>query len=254
MNISVDHYAHTNGLRNMSPGFKMALAIITMLISVLSPNPVMPLIIAFLMTLLILFAADIPTSYYLRFAAIPVGFGVLTLVLMALFFGVNPLVTFMGLTVYSDGLHTGILVFSRILGGFSCLAFLALTTPLNEVFHELGRLGLPAAFIEIALLMYRSIFVFLEEASVMYNAQDSRLGYSGIKNSYRSLGLLAGNLFIRSWLRGETVYRSMEARCYQGTMPSIRRQSIGTREAVMIALFDGLLLVGLLFTSKGVIF
>jgi cobalt/nickel transport system permease protein len=243
MNISVDHYAHTNGLRNTSPGFKMALAIITMLISVLSPNPVIPLIITFLMTLLILFAADIPASYYLRFAAIPVGFGVLTLVLMALFFGVNPLVNFMG-----------ILVFSRILGGFSCLAFLALTTPLNEVFHELGRLGLPAAFIEIALLMYRSIFVFIEEASVMYHAQDSRLGYSGIRNSYRSMGLLAGNLFIRSWLRGETVYRSMEARCYQGTMPSIRRQSIGTREAVMIALFDGLLLVGLLFTSKGGIF
>ncbi|MCQ8905528.1 MAG: cobalt ECF transporter T component CbiQ [Methanothermobacter sp.] len=249
MNISVDYYAHNNSLRESSTGFKMALCIITMIISVISPTPVIPAIVAVLMTLIILFVADIPASYYLRFSAVPLGFGVLTLVLMTFFFGVDPAATIMGLTVYSDGLQTGILVFSRVMGGFSCLAFLALTTPVNEIFHELGRLGAPPALTEIALLMYRSIFVFLEEASIMYHAQDTRLGYSGLRNSYRSLGLLAGNLFIRSWLRGETVYRSMESRCYMGSMPALRKKSMGLRDMAMIILFDGLLVTGLLFTS-----
>ncbi len=255
MNVSVDYYAHTNGLRNTSPGFKMALALITMIISLASPAPLIPFTVAVLMTLIILLLADIPPSYYLKFAAVPAGFGLLTLILMALFFGVNPAWSLMGIKVYSDGLNTGLLVFSRIMGGFSCLAFLALTTPLNEIFQELERLRVPRAFTEIALLMYRSVFIFLEEASVMYHAQDTRLGYSGIRNSYRSLGLLAGNLFIRSWLRGEALYRSMESRCYQGHLPSMGKQtSTSPGELALLLLFDGLLVLGVILTSRLTIF
>lgn len=116
MNVSVDYYAHTNGLRNTSPAFKMALALITMIISLASPTPLIPFTVAVLMTLIILLLADIPPAYYLKFAAVPAGFGLLTLILMALFFGVNPVWSLMGIKVYSDGLNTGLLVFSRIMG------------------------------------------------------------------------------------------------------------------------------------------
>ena len=103
--------------------------------------------------------------------------------------------------------------------------------------------------------MYRSVFIFLEEASVMYHAQDTRLGYSGIRNSYRSLGLLAGNLFIRSWLRGEALYRSMESRCYQGNLPSMGKQtSTSPGELALLLLFDGLLVLGVILTSRLTIF
>jgi len=49
MNVSVDYYAHTNGLRNTSPAFKMALALITMIISLASPTPLIPFTVAVLM-------------------------------------------------------------------------------------------------------------------------------------------------------------------------------------------------------------
>jgi cobalt/nickel transport system permease protein len=41
------------------------------------------------------------------------------------------------LAVTADGFNRGFLVFARIMGGFTCLAFLALTIPMTELFSEL---------------------------------------------------------------------------------------------------------------------
>jgi cobalt/nickel transport system permease protein len=172
---------------------------------------------------------------------------------MALFFGVGERIFEIGifnLAATLDGFNLGFLVFSRIMGGFSCLAFLTLTTPMNEMFFIFEGLKVPKIVIEIAMLMYRYIFLFLEEAENMYNSQKTRMGYGSIKNTYKSLGMLSSNLFIRTWLKGEQAYIAMESRCYDGSIKSFKTyEDIGIKNIALLLSFESFLLLGVYLTS-----
>jgi cobalt/nickel transport system permease protein len=254
MENTLDDYAHSNGLRNTNPSFKVLFALLTMVVCVVSISPVVPIIITVLIFFLIVFKAKIPYKFYLKFITIPFLFGFMTFIFMALFFGmIDPWfkIDLINLTVYKDGFNLGVLVLARILGGFSCLAFLALTTPMTEIFSLLEEFKIPVVVLEIAMLMYRYIFVFLEEAANMYNSQKTRLGYLSIRGSFKSLGILASNLFIRTWVRGEQVYISMESRCYDGSMKTFKaHNSIGTKNMAMLVSFEFLLILGTYFTAS----
>jgi cobalt/nickel transport system permease protein len=100
----------------------------------------------------------------------------------------------------------------------SCLFFLALTTPMIELFAVLKKSKLPDSFIELSMMMYRYIFVFLEVAMSIKYAQTVRLGYKDLRTSLNSLAMLITTLFLRSWEQGEKIFISMNARCYDGKM------------------------------------
>jgi cobalt/nickel transport system permease protein len=87
-----------------------------------------------------------------------------------------------------------------------------------DIFVLLHKLHLPAVFIELSMLIYRNIFVMLQEALRMEYAQKMRLGYSDISGSIHALSMLAGNLFIRSWDSAERTLIAMDSRCYDGTI------------------------------------
>ncbi len=248
----LDYYAHSNGLKNVNVKFKVLLAIVTMVISVIATSPIIPLSIALIFSFLIIFRAKIPASFYLKFIAIPFIFGLITFIFMSIFFGVGTSILEFGifnLAVTEDGFNLGFLVFSRVLGGFSCLAFLALTTPMNELFFMLESLKVPKIVIEIGMLMYRYIFVFMGELENMYNSQQTRMGYKNIKSSFKSLGLLISNLFIKTWIRGEQIYITMESRCYGGSIKTFQTQkSMGTKNVLLLVSFESFLLLGTYLT------
>ena len=249
---TLDDYAHSNGIRNVNEYFKVLFAILTMLVSLISTSPVVPLTIFFLLTFLIIFKAKIPSKFYLKFITVPFIFAFITFVFMAIFFGTGlPILKFgiFNLAVTADGFNLGFLVLARIMGGFSCLAFLALTTPMTEIFSILEDIKIPQIVLELAMLMYRYIFVFLDEAINMYHSQETRLGYSSIKKTYKSMGMLASNLFIRTWLRGEQIYITMESRCYGGSIKTFKtRKGIGTKNILLLLFFESFLLLGTYLT------
>ncbi|PKL68743.1 MAG: cobalt ECF transporter T component CbiQ [Methanobacteriales archaeon HGW-Methanobacteriales-1] len=251
---TLDNFAHHNDLRGTNVYFKVLFALLTMLVSLISTSPVVPIIITFLMSFLIIFKAKIPWKFYLKFLAIPFIFGVLTFVFMAFFFGVG--VTILELNIFNmavtvNGFNLGLLVFARIMGGFSCMAFLALTTPMTELFSVLETFKIPKIVLEIAMMMYRYIFVFLNEALNMYHAQQTRLGYQSIRSSYKSMGMLASNLFIRTWIKGERVYVSMESRGYNGSLYINNYQnSIGIKNLTILVLFESVLILGVYLSGN----
>lgn len=249
---TLDSYAHSNNLKNANINFKVLFAILTMLVSLVSTSPVVPLIITFFMSFLIIFKAKIPWKFYLKFLIVPFVFGLLTFIFMALFFGIGTHILELGilnLAVTEDGFNLGFLVFARMLGGFSCLAFLALTTPMTEIFSVLKHLKIPRIVLEIAMLMYRYIFVFLDEAINMYHSQETRLGYSSIKKSFKSMGMLGSNLFIRTWLKGEQSYIAMESRCYNGSINSFEvHERISVKNIMVLLFFESFLLLGTYLT------
>jgi cobalt/nickel transport system permease protein len=251
---SLDNFAHHNDLRGTNVNFKVLFALLTMLVSLISTSPIVPIIITFLMSFLIISMAKIPWKFYLKFLAIPFIFGFLTFVFMAFFFGVGDTLfelNIFNLAVTVDGFNLGLLVFARIMGGFSCMAFLALTTPMTELFSVLESFKIPKIVLEIAMMMYRYIFLFLNEALNMYHAQQTRLGYHGIKVSYKSMGMLVSNLFIRTWIKGERVYISMESRGYNGSLYINNYQnSIGVKNLTILVLFESLLILGVYLSGN----
>ena len=191
--LTLDGYAHSNGLRNVNPYFKVLFAIVTMIVSLISTSPVIPLTIFTLMSILIIFKAKTPVKFYLKFLTVPLIFALITFVFMAIFFGLGQQIFQIGvfnLGVTADGFDRALLVFARIMGGFSCLAFLALTTPMTELFSILEDIKIPIIVIELAMLMYRYIFVFLDEAINMYHSQETRNGYSTLKRLINPWGCL----------------------------------------------------------------
>lgn len=258
---TLDTYAHSNGLKNVNTYFKVLFAIITMLVSLVSTSPVIPFLIFFILTFLIIFEAKIPYKFYLKFLSVPLIFALITFVFMAIFFGISTHVLelgIFGLAVTSDGFNLGLLVFARIMGGFSCLAFLALTTPMTEIFSVLEDIKIPQIVIEIAMLMYRYIFVFLDEGINMYHSQETRLGYSSLKKTYKSMGILVSNLFIRTWIKGEQAFIAMESRCYDGSIRLLNNKEsikqIGFKNLLILSLFEVSLFIGTFLTGVFKIF
>lgn len=249
---TLDSYAHSNNLKNTNTYFKVLFAISTMLVSLISTSPVVPFIVFLLLTFLIIFEAKIPCKFYLKFLSVPFVFAFITFVFMALFFGVGAHVLELGifnLAVTADGSNLGILVFARMLGGFSCLAFLALTTPMTELFSVLELFKIPKIVLEIAMLMYRYIFVFLDEAINMYRSQETRLGYSSLKRSFKSMGMLGSNLFIKTWLKGEQSYVAMESRCYDGSIKTFKtHKNMSIKNLLVLLSFESFLLLGTYLT------
>ena len=259
--LTLDGYAHSNGLRNVNPYFKVLFAIVTMIVSLISISPVIPLTIFTLMSILIIFKAKTPVKFYLKFLTVPLIFALFTFVFMAIFFGLGQQIFQIGvfnLGVTADGFDRALLVFARIMGGFSCLAFLALTTPMTELFSILEDIKIPIIVIEVAMLMYRYIFVFLDEAINMYHSQETRNGYSTLKQSYKSMGMLMSSLFIKTWVKGEQTYVAMESRCYNGSIKTINDlgnvRSIGIKNFLFLILFEGILTVGVYLTASFRIF
>lgn len=124
----------------------------------------------------------------------------------------------MTFSLREDGAELAVLLISRTFGGMCSLFFIALTTPMIEIFATLKSLYIPESVIELSMMIYRYIFVFLDQASSIHCAQVMRLGDAGARSSLTSFAMLSSVLFLRSWEQGERLIVAMDSRCYDGKL------------------------------------
>jgi cobalt/nickel transport system permease protein len=114
---------------------------------------------------------------------------------------------------------TGVLVFLKIaVKGNICVLTMVLlsnTTPFSSLLVVLQRMKVPHLFISILALMYRYIFLLVDQANRMRIARRSRTMRRGRLIAWRSGAGIVGQLFIRSMERAERVYVAMTARGWQ---------------------------------------
>ncbi|MCW4017832.1 MAG: cobalt ECF transporter T component CbiQ [Candidatus Bathyarchaeota archaeon] len=253
----IDRSAYTNRFAKNSPITKTFLSLSALVISVSSPSFIVPIIVFSVFTILILGFAKIRGHLYRDLLLYPNFMLALSCIFIALFFGygapftqiVTPWFTW---TIFKSGIAMSITTFLRVEGALSCLFFLVLTTSITDLCIILRRARAPRVLVEMALLIYRYIFVFLEVSSKMSIAQDLRLGHGGWLKRIRSLGLLAGNLFIRTLEQGERTFTAMSARGYDGTIRILEDQPSPNKKALVgIVLFDVLLVV-VIFLTLGI--
>jgi cobalt/nickel transport system permease protein len=204
----------------------------------------------------ILYSARIPYRFYLKLLWYPIIIIAITCVIIALFFGYQePLteINLLGLrwTIFKDGITLGFNTFFRVAGGLSTQFFLVLTTPMTSILLILRKALVPKVLIEMSMLIYRYIFVFIEVMETMHTAQELRLGYSGLMKRLRSISLLIANLFIRTLEQGERTFTAMNARGYDGNIRVLEDLPQPRKTALAgIIIFDVILVLVALFITN----
>ena len=222
MKFDMDYIAHNNALTEANPYFKLFLTIILLVVTLVLDNLYFDITIFIVMSVVILAIAKIKFRSYLKFLSIPMAFLIITCLFLIFFFGSGEVIydtKIFGIVVTKDSMHYGVYTFFRVIGCLPCLGFLALTTPIAKILHCLSTLKVPKIMIEIGLLMYNTIFIFLNEIDTMQKAQQTRLGYHSYTTSFKSLGALASTIFLRSLDKSETLQHSLDSRGYNGVLP-----------------------------------
>lgn len=250
---TLDHYTMNNELTHKNIYTKLIFVILAILLNLAVGSPIVPLFIFALCSFLILYYAKIPISFYVAFMAIPLGFAILSGIFLA-FLGTGEHVWSLGIFgigLTKGGVNQALLVFSRVLGGVSALGFLILTTPMNRIFAVFHDIHMPQVITDLAILMYRYIFLFLDVTSTMYNSQRTRLGYHSYMSWMNCLATLASIVFIRTWEQGETSYKALASRGYNGKLNMIREgdsvKDISIKEWILIIVFVILMIVAIFY-------
>lgn len=113
----------------------------------------------------------------------------------------------------------GILMFTRlVLKSSLCLFTIVLfsnTTPFAKLLDALRRWRVPSLLVTLLALMYRYLFVLIDEMERMQRARVSRTFVRKRTLLWRSLATIMSQLFIRSTGRAEKIFAAMCSRGWQ---------------------------------------
>jgi cobalt/nickel transport system permease protein len=243
--IFSDVFAHKENLiTGIEARTKIVFTILALAINLVSPSVYTPLAIA-VFCLATLLAIKIPPRLLLLRLTMPLVMAAVVLITQIFFYGTTPLFTvpFLGLVGYEEGLAHGLLIMCRVIGGVSLILFLGMSTPAHKLLLAARWFRLPRVFIELSLLIYRYIFVLIEEAITIKDAQRVRLGYGSWRQGMRSVGTLGGILVLRAYDRAERVFEAMIARGYTGALSVNYAGHFGRKDFIAVVGLSSVLVI-----------
>jgi cobalt/nickel transport system permease protein len=120
---------------------------------------------------------------------------------------------------------------------------LTATTPFPDILHALAHLRVPPTLVAVLSFMFRYLFVLADETMRLMRARDARSacapgrhGGGSLRWRGRVAGNMVGQLFIRSYDRGDRVYQAMLARGYRGQMLTLHPHAMSRRDWAVGAL------------------
>lgn len=206
--------AFTNRWRHRNPWEKVLFGGGFLVVALIVPPVPWAIAVALIVSLAATVGARIPLSSWLTVLSIPVGFAVLTALGIAVQIGG----TGHGIPISIDwgAAPLAVSLLLRSIAAIACLAFIGWTTPLMELIPAFERLGIPAVLIDLAIMIYRFLFVTATTLREMRRAQSWRLGRADFRSRMRALSMLAGGLFIRCIERVRRLEEGIQARGYEG--------------------------------------
>jgi len=237
----IDTSANCNRWRRRSLAEKALLALGMLAIAVGVPSWQGAVLVAIVMSGATLVGARVSPALWWKTMTAPLGFLLIGVITLALQFDG------MHVSLAPNGLPLAGRLAARAVAGVTCLLFLALTTPATDLIGGLRRIGVPAEIAELALLIYRFLFLLTDTAAAMHAAQAARLGQITYRRHMRSLGLLIANLMPRAFSRAKALETGLAARGWKGelrVLSPVRRASV-TAIATIIAVELLIVLIGL---------
>ncbi|MDY6785246.1 MAG: cobalt ECF transporter T component CbiQ [Cyanobacteriota bacterium] len=148
------------------------------------------------------------------------------------------------LKITTEGLTVLGSVTLKVLLSLLALNLLTLTTSVSALLNALIALRVPPLLVATLASMYRYISVLAREFNALRRAAASRNLAGGDRWQRFVLGNMMGTLFIRTYERGERVYRAMLSRGYQGVPVVEDVPSLGRRDRLALTLTVLWLLLG----------
>lgn len=226
--MGTDRYAYQSRLRRVSPMPKLLLTAAAMVLCLLCDSVAVGAVTILLMGVLITALGGLWPRVFFHFLKVPLVFliiGCLTVVAGSYPAGSDLLLALpVGGRLWgvsAQSLWLGARLFCKALGVISAMYFLALNTPVTDITMALERLHVPKLFVELMELIYRFVFVLTEGMVRIRTAQESRLGYRGLRCSLQSAGTLCSMVFLRAWRKADRVYTALESRGYTGSLTTL---------------------------------
>lgn len=222
MNL-IDRAAYFNEWTHKSPKTKVIFGLGALIVSLFLANWIGHIILFLLLTGLILFGAKIRPEIYIRLLKLPVFFLSLSFITILLSISKNPQdylfsfnigSFFIGVT--QEGLDTSIMVFFRAMAGIASMYFIALTTPITQLVSVFKWLRMPMVFLEMLILIYRFITLFMEEFQEMQVGIDIKNGSRTKYLQLKSTATLGFVLFRRVMDSYEDWNIVLEMKLYNG--------------------------------------
>ena len=129
------------------------------------------------------------------------------------------------LTAHAEGLGRFISVALKSWLSVQAAILMAASTPFPELLQAMRAVGIPRLLVSMFGMMWRYIFVLVDEALRLIRARAARSGHSGEVDQKtggsviwraRVTGGMAGNLFLRAFERSDRIYVAMLSRGYDG--------------------------------------
>ncbi|MFD2093498.1 cobalt ECF transporter T component CbiQ [Blastococcus deserti] len=204
--LAIDDAAWSSAWRRRSPADKLVLCLGLVVCALALPAWPGSGLVALTATVLALGPARVPPRTFGRAVRWPlafIGVGALTAVVQ---------VGGGGLGWAPDAAARAGSLTAHAVAGSTAVLLLATTTPVSDLLPALRRLGVPAAVVEVASVVYRLLFVLLDSLRTIREAQTARMGHSSVRRSYRSSGALAAAVLVRSWDRARRLQEGLAGR------------------------------------------
>lgn len=223
--LTIDKIAYDSRLLTVSPKQKTLFYLVSLGLCFFT-GPHLQVAIILIMAVLTIYTAKVTVRRYLKWLLIPLPFLAISFVTIVLTVAPDQQALLVSLPFFGNhlGVSTVTLkmaekLFFRSFSCLTCTYFYALSVPFMQILQVMKACHLPAVLIEVTLLMYRFIFIFLDEVSVLRKSQELRFGYHGLKNSYRSLGLMLQLLFQQTFTRCQRMTVALEMKFFTGDFP-----------------------------------
>jgi len=132
-----------------------------------------------------------------------------------------------------EGMLRGLLIGGKVLSSVSVLLCIIYTTTLHKVIMAASSLNVPSTLIDLSLLMYRYIFLFIDESIKVFQAQKLRFGYATFKNGLRSSAVLSGLVFVRAFDQASLIEQAMRLRLYRGSFTPLKLEPMSFYDTLL---------------------
>ncbi len=128
--------------------------------------------------------------------------------------------------------------------GVMALTALTSTTRFSSLLQGMRKLAVPKLLVVMLGLVYRYIFVLIDQAMRVRRARDFRGGArSPLRRKLAVAGSAIGSMFVRTLERADRVHLAMQGRGYRGEIRSLGPPRFSPADAGVLALVAGYLVL-----------
>ena len=261
----LDPYRHRlSPIHAFDPRLKLVLVLIFIFTNALLPVGAWPVyILMFSLILAVEVLSELGITYVLKRSILALPFVLAALPLLVTVPGVALLNFSIGawdLSISQEGLQRFISITLKSWISLQAAILLASTTTFPNLLVAMRAIKIPRLLVSVFGLMWRYLFVLVDEALRLMRARTARSGQSelpGLKTGGglawrgRVAGGMAGNLFLRGFERSDRIYMAMVSRGYDGEVRAFSMPKISPADWLVLGV--GLALLGLLL-GVGLIF